>query len=315
MRLSSSNRETGLAVTIIGLFFMISIFLIPFNVAWSKYGDSSITIHVYKYADPPESWSGTDNQAGGAWVNIEPTVAGAHLVDVFGKVPPTTTDTYGIMSWYCDIGVYKWTVKYDGKQLVGYVQTEQDVTSRINVYVYDGKVNYNPPEHEYTGEPPETTPTETTEGDKTVLVTTTPETGLRVVVIGMGGNVYVSHVETPVQFTVTKPSDFIEVIWVDNLEGYTTPETWRGTITTDTKIVGKYLRPENEGEEDSETEVIAYPDETEASSTQEEPSEKGEKQTYIDRKIDKLKTDLVYQLIFGMGALTALFGIFLVVKP
>ncbi len=323
-----AGPELGMAVMAVGLLMIGLLFVIPLDIAWSKYGDSALTIQVLKY----EGQTGEANQASGAWINVEPTVAGANVINVFGKPPPSTADMYGLMSFYMDVGVYKWTVKYGGKQLSGYVKTAQDQAYRIYVYALSGTASYKPSDCEYKeGTPAPVTIPQIT-GVKTVYIETGPMQGLMVVVIGMNGKVYASHLKTPFQFTIDG-TDFIEVIWSEDVEGYVRPDVWRGSIAGDIKIVGKYLtdaeyaalHPEPEAEGDSgeagestggstTTSPIDY-EEEESDTTDTKPTEEEERGIWLAEKINKFRTDIRYQAITLFGILTSLYGAFLMFNP
>lgn len=319
-----------------------AIFIIPMDTVWSKYGESAVSVHVLKYES---GGSARSNQAAGALINIKPTVQGGNVFNVFGDTPPSEADMYGIMAFYCDVGIYEVSATFDGKKTSGFIKTNLDEKTTVYIFVYDSIFSCDPIENLVTETYETFTSPQVTE--PVMVVVDTEPTGLYTVVYFPQRGGYINH-ETPIQFSLEEET-FVQIEWATSVTGRETPESWSGLITSDLRITGHYLTPEElayrsgltvTGDEDDQ---VTTPDETSESepSTYDQPAEdtttvdteimtieekpaspsdftlSGKEQTDLafDRKVTRVKTDPSYKVILLLGAITFVVGAFFMFFP
>jgi len=340
--MQGNTQIQGIALIILAVAIVGAVFIIPMDTAWSKYGESAITVHVMEYES---GGSATSNQAAGALIDIKPTVEGGNVFDVFGSAPPSEADVYGLMTFYCDVGIYEVSATYDGRKTSGFVQTNLDEITRVYIFVYDNLFSCTPSENLVTESYDTYTVPQSTE-PITVVVDTVP-TGLYTVVYFTQRGGYINK-DTPIQFTLEEQT-FIQIQWADSVTGKVTPENWSGLVTSDLRVTGYYLTPEeleyrsslsvsgdeDEGEEppagedggeeeeeeqpvEDTTTVDTEPliiEEQDAQPTDFSLSAKEQADLDMSRKVTRAKTDPSYRVVLLLGALTFVIGAFFLVFP
>ncbi len=266
---ASDMNMSGLGIIVLGIILIAAPLFIPLSVTGWLGGDTAITFYVYSQI-PNSRDERIEYRLEGALVTVQKTESSQMTpLDVWGGVSPTGTDVYGLMTFYCSIGVHYWEVEFNGVIIDGYASLpDEGAIVRIFVYMDEGYADYSPDSAEYseTNAPdPEPAPEEAVDLI-TVVVETYPFDVDNVWVLSdTTGETFASGT-TPLQFS--HEGQFTMYIVFPDVEGYNKPQTWEGLVTSNSRFTGEYsvyvepepdADPETMGEETT-SEPIDYTD-------------------------------------------------------